>query len=178
MSNIDRDLAREAALRVRYRRAGCPDPKCDVCGEEKVWRLAFKKGLPPICRNCLADRTRDRTREENGRTRAQKAGFSEPRCIVCGEDRFWRLEFDHIAGQNHDATSAPLCTNCHADRTFLQSTEPKGGENPKNVLEVIGRWLLGIAEWFELILDTLYLFGEYLIGLARNGYGTDLKLPR
>jgi hypothetical protein len=25
-----------------------------------------------------------------------------------------------------------------------------------NVFEVIGRWLLGIAEWFELIIEKLY----------------------
>jgi hypothetical protein len=36
-------------------------------------------------------------------------------------------------------------------------------KNPANVLEVIGRWLLGIAEWFELIVEKLYYFGEYLI---------------
>ena len=125
MSKIDRDLVREAAVRSRLRRAGCPDP----------------------------------------------------RCTVCGEGRVWRFELDHLAGQKHDDACSPLCGNCHADRTFLQSLEPSGGEDPKNVFEVIGRWLLGIAEWFELIIEKLYQFGEFLIDLARKGYGGEFSLP-
>jgi hypothetical protein len=63
------------------------------------------------------------------------------------------------------------------ERSFMQSLEPEGGENPKNVFAVIGRWLLGIAEWLELIIEKLYQFGEFLIGLANQGYGTDLQFP-
>jgi hypothetical protein len=59
----------------------------------------------------------------------------------------------------------------------MQNFEPPGGENPRNVFEIIGRWLLGIAEWFELIIEKLYDFGEFLIGLARQGYGEDLRFP-
>ena len=51
-------------------------------------------------------------------------------------------------------------------------------KNPANVLEVIGRWLLGIAEWFELIVEKLYYFGEYLIGLAKQGYGGEFSFPK
>jgi hypothetical protein len=123
MSKVDRDLAREAAIRARFRRAGFPDP----------------------------------------------------RCVICGNDCIWRLELDHVAGQRHDETVRPLCRNCHADRTFLQNLEPPGGDNPKNVFEIIGRWLLGIAEWFELIVEKLYEYGEFLINLAKQGYGGDLR---
>ena len=59
----------------------------------------------------------------------------------------------------------------------MQSREPEGGQDPQNVFEVIGRWLLGIAEWFELIIEKLYEFGEFLISLAKQGYGEDLKFP-
>jgi hypothetical protein len=59
----------------------------------------------------------------------------------------------------------------------MQGCEPPGGDNPKNVFEVIGRWLLGIAEWFELIGEKLYQFGEFLIGLAKQGYGGELSFP-
>jgi hypothetical protein len=41
MSKIDRDLAHEADLRGRFHRARCPDPKCMVCGDERIWRLVF-----------------------------------------------------------------------------------------------------------------------------------------
>jgi hypothetical protein len=183
MSSIDRDLAREGALRARFRRAGCPDPKCVSCGEERIWRLVFKRYTGrnnkewPLCCNCYADRTRNSVDEAAMRERFIRAGFHDPKCVVCVDNCIWRLELDHIASQKHDPTTAPLCGNCHADRTFAQSLEPAGGDNPKNVFEVIGRWLLGIAEWFELIVEKLYEFGEFLIDLAKKGYGGDLTFP-
>jgi len=120
---------------------------------------------------------RDLKREAATRTRRRRTGFPDPRCVICGDDHPWRLQADHIAGQKHDKTTRLLCANHHADRTFAQSLEPPGGENPKNVFEVIGRWLLGIAEWFELIMEKFYLFGDFLIGLARQGYGGELSFP-
>ena len=182
MSKLDRDLAREAALRVALQRAGYADPKCANCGEGRVTRLAFpwRRGEPIrrhriLCRNCLADRRRDRDREPAMRERFRLAGYPDPKCVACGDDRIWHLELDHIAGEKHDDTCSPLCSNCHADRTFLQRLQPNGADNPMNVFEVIGRWLLGIAEWFELIRDKLYQFGEFLINLAKQGYGDELR---
>src|SRR5271169_1400933 len=164
MSKIDRDLAREAAIRARFRRFGFPDPKCVGCGEDRIGRLALvavagprkPKARRPFCRNCYADRSHNPDREPEMRERFEKAGFPDPRCVVCGEGRIWRLELDHIAGQKHDTTCSPLCANCHADRSFLQSLEPPGDENTENPLGVIGRWLLGIAEWLELIVKAWF----------------------
>src|SRR4051794_39848702 len=101
----------------------------------------------------------------------QECGVSDLGCLVCGEDDPDLLEADHIAGRKHDDTTFHLCRNHHALRSDLQREEPKGGSDPKNPLEIIGRWLLGIAQYFELLIDTLRLFGEFLIELARKGYG-------
>jgi hypothetical protein len=92
---------------------------------------------------------RDLAREGRIRARFLKAGFADPRCVICGEDRIWRLELDHVAGQKHDPTLWPLCRNCHADRSFLQYDEPRPSDNPKRTLEVIGRWMLGLAQFLE-----------------------------
>jgi hypothetical protein len=43
--------------------------------------------------------------------------------------------------------------------------------------EVIGRWLLSVAEYFELMCDTFRRFGEFLIDLARQGHGAELSFP-
>ena len=59
----------------------------------------------------------------------------------------------------------------------MQSREPKGGENPQNAFEVIRRWLYGIIEWFEMIIEKLYDIADFLIELARQGYGEGLKFP-
>lgn len=37
--------------------------------------------------------------------------------------------------------------------------------------------LLSMAEYFELIIATLRRFGEFLIGLARQGYGSEFTVP-
>jgi hypothetical protein len=185
MSKIDRDLAREAATRARFRGFGFPDPTCVDCGEDRIWRLALVRvagkkqptARRPLCRNCRADRSHDPARDAAMQERFLAAGFPNPRCVACSEARIWCLELDHIAGQKHDEACSPLCGNCHAERSFLQGLEPPGGENPKNVFEVIGRWLLGIAQYFELLLDKLWDFGEFLIELARQGYGGELSLP-
>jgi hypothetical protein len=176
MSKLDRDLAREAARRARFRKAGCPDPRCHVCGDTNIWHLVLSR-YRPICANCLADRRYDSSSVPEMSDRLRRAGFPDPTCLRCGEDKIWRLELDHIAGRDHDDACAPLCKNCHMERSFMQSLEPEGGVDTKNVFEVIGRWLYGIIEWFELIIEKLYIFAEFLISLARQGYGADLKLP-
>ena len=48
------------------------------------------------------------------------------------------------------------------------------GDNPRNPLEVIGRWLLGISEYFEMLIPNLRRFAEFLINLAKAGHGDGL----
>src|SRR6266702_1031508 len=120
---------------------------------------------------------RDLKREAAIRGRLRQLGCADPVCLVCGEDKPWRLERDHSAGRKHDGHLEVLCRNHHADRTFHQRLEPAGGEDPKNVFEVIGRWMLGIAAYLELIIDKLWQWGEYLISLAAQDYGGELSLP-
>jgi hypothetical protein len=67
--------------------------------------------------------------------------------------------------------------SCHHKRSELQREEPLPTDNPRNVFEVLGRWLLSLREYFELILEMLGRMGEYLIELARQGYGAELKFP-
>ena len=62
-------------------------------------------------------------------------------------------------------------------RSELQREEPPPTENPRNVFEVIGRWLLSVAEYFEIMCETFRRFGEFLIELARQGYGAELEFP-
>lgn len=108
----------------------------------------------------------------------RRLGTDRAMCVICAETNPHVLrhgEMDHIAGRKHDGTTIFLCRNCHAARSELQREEPKGGPDPRNPLEVIGRWLVGIAQYFELLMVTLRRFGEFLIGLARQGYGSDFS---
>ena len=81
---------------------------------------------------------------------------------------------EHPAGRAHDDAIRLLCVNCHRKRTADQRCDPSAGPNPRNVFEVIGRWLLSLASYFELLRETLRRFGEFLISLAKAGYGDDL----
>lgn len=96
-------------------------------------------------------------------------------CILCEEDEVLCLIEDHVAGRKHDDTLCLICENCDCKRTADQRCDPPPGPNPRNVFEVIGRWLLSIASYFQLLKDKLRQFGLFLIGLARTGYGDELS---
>ena len=66
-----------------------------------------------------------------------------------------------------------LCENCDCVRTADPRADPPPGPNPRNVFEVIGRWLLSLASYFDLLKDTLRRFGLFLIDLAKRGYGDE-----
>ena len=105
------------------------------------------------------------------------AGIHNDVCIGCGCDLAEGKEDDHMVGRKHGDLVWPFCVPCHQKRSELQREEPPPTANPRNPLEVIGRWLLSVAEYFELMCATFRPFGEFLIGLAGQGYGAELKLP-
>jgi hypothetical protein len=105
------------------------------------------------------------------------SGIHNEVCLGCGSDLAQGKEDDHMAGRKHSDVVWPLCLPCHYKRSELQREEPPPTDNPRNVLEIIGRWLLSVAEYFELMCDTFRRFGEFLIELARRGYGAELTLP-
>src|SRR5271166_6098986 len=104
-------------------------------------------------------------------------GIHNKVCLFCGGELGTDREDDHIAGCKHDNLVWPLHVGCHRKRSELQREQPPPTDNPRNVLEVIGRWLLSVAEYFELMCETFRRFGRFLIELARQGYGAELKLP-
>jgi hypothetical protein len=103
------------------------------------------------------------------------SGIHNEVCLGCGCDLAQGKEDDHLIGRKHGDLVWPLCLPCHHKRSELQREEPPPSNNPRNVFEVIGRWLLSVAEYFELMCETFRRFGEFLIELARQGYGADLK---
>jgi len=104
-------------------------------------------------------------------------GIHNEVCLGCGCDLADSKEDDHMVGRKHGDRVWPLCIPCHRKRSELQREEPPPTANPRNALEVIGRWLLSVKEYFELMCETLERFGRFLIDLARQGYGAELKLP-
>ena len=117
-------------------------------------------------------------RDAAKRKKYRRLGKDDLCCPVCGETHPAAFELDHVAGQKRHDQTWPLCKTHHAIRTEWQLLEPPPTDNPQNPLEIIGRWLLGMAAYFEMLVTYLKRFGIFLIEIAREGYGADLKLPR
>jgi hypothetical protein len=116
----------------------------------------------------MDDDDREFAREARHRKNLERLGFDDPRCLFCGEDDVRCLELDHVAGRSHSDDVWPLCRNCHATRTDLQKDHPPKVAPPKDSLEVIGRFLLGLADFFEMLIGRLREYGETLIAMATN----------
>jgi len=96
----------------------------------------------------------------------ERLGSTEPRCLHCGEDFPHCLELHHIAGRAMHDDVVISCRNCHRKLTEFQKDHPPILSQPPHVLELIGRYLLGIADLFRLLIGRLDEFGRKLIELA------------
>ena len=108
----------------------------------------------------------------NADIRAQHAkrrlGLPDARCRVCGEDYAGCLEQHHIAGRtNHDETH-PLCRNCHRKASDLQRDHPHQITVPPSFLEVVGHYLIGLADMLRLVAESLVQFGRGLIAQSEQ----------
>lgn len=96
----------------------------------------------------------------------ERLGSNNPRCLHCGEDFAHCLERHHVAGRAMHDDRVIVCRNCHRKVTELQKDHPPILSQPPHFLEVVGRYLLGIADLFRLLIDRLDEFGRKLIELA------------
>lgn len=99
----------------------------------------------------------------------QRLGSSNPQCIVCGEEDWRCLELHHIGQEGFDDLLGIVCRNCHRKASDAQMSHPK----PLNLtepimLERIGHVLIGLADFFELLIEKLRIFGNYLIEMAKQ----------
>lgn len=106
--------------------------------------------------------------ERRKQQRLRKLGTNTPRCGCCGEDRWQTLELHHVAGQAHDDQTVIQCRNCHRVLSDAQRSHPPAQDSVDPYLEMIGRFLLGLADMLELVLERLVEFGNSLIEQARG----------
>jgi hypothetical protein len=96
----------------------------------------------------------------------ERLGTNTPRCIRCGENYAHCLEEHHIAGRAMHDDVVIMCRNCHRKLSETQKDHPQPQSKSPSPLEVIGRYLLGLADLFRLIVERLDQFGRTLIELA------------
>ncbi len=90
-----------------------------------------------------------------------------PCCGTCPEDRWQALEIHHVAGQAYDAdTTIILCRNCHRVASDAQREHPPKQASADAQLEMLGRFLLGLADLLRIAVEKLIAYGQYLIERA------------
>ena len=109
---------------------------------------------------------RERAREKRLRKHYERLGFPNPKCFFCGENDVRCLHLDHIAGREFSDDLWPICANHHAIRTDLQKDHPSKLAGPKDILEVIARFILGLADFLEMMVTKLREYGPILCSEA------------
>ena len=110
----------------------------------------------------------NKAQETRKQKRLEKLGTNNPVCVVCGESDWRCLEEHHIAGQAYGDELSIVCRNCHRKLSDEQKDHPQKVSEPNNNFESIGHFLLGLADLFALIVDTLRSHGRSLIESAKG----------
>jgi hypothetical protein len=110
----------------------------------------------------------DWKREARKQRRLEALGTNEPACSMCPETAWQCMELHHVAGQKHDEATVLLCVNCHRKLSDDQKSLPPFDVVADPVLAAIGQFLLGLAQLFRRIIDTLEEFGRTLVARSNR----------
>ena len=121
---------------------------------------------------------REKRIERQKQNKLERLGTNYPACVICGEVHWNVFEKHHIAGCRYCDETVLHCKNCHAKATALQYGHPPLVDGEPTMEEKIGRLLLGLADFFELLIETLRKFGNYLIEAANNAAESASKVPQ
>ena len=98
--------------------------------------------------------------------RYHKLGTRDPACVCCGHDDPFALELHHIAGRKHHDDLAIVCRRCHPRLSDNQLDHPEDRDGQDASLATIGHYLMGLADLFRMLAQTLAEFGKALIARA------------
>lgn len=95
--------------------------------------------------------------------RLHDLGTNSPRCVACCEDDHRCLERHHIAGRRFDDDTAIVCRNCHRKLSDPQCDHPAPSCATPPLEEIVGHFLLGLADLFELLIQKFRQFAASLL---------------
>lgn len=97
----------------------------------------------------------------------------DPICVTCGKrdpEHPEIYELHHVGQRKHHDDVVIECANCHRTLSDQQRDHvPPRPVEHNNMMTTIGHYLLGLADMFAMIVETLREFGEWLISEARCG---------
>jgi hypothetical protein len=109
-------------------------------------------------------------RERRRQRALERLGSNNPRCVICGHDDPLALELHHIAGRAFGDEKVPVCRNCHRPLSDYQKDHPLGQAKQPGGVEPIRRFLLGLADLFEMVVKRLREFAVRLADLDSGGH--------
>ena len=90
-------------------------------------------------------------------------------CPGCGENRIRGLEVHHVSGVKFGEEAVLLCVICHREVTDWQMTEhPPILEGPPTQEEKEGRFLLGLADVYDVRTNRMRIIGEARIAKGQG----------
>ncbi len=106
-------------------------------------------------------------RETRKQRRLEVLGTNTPRCGTCGHNRWQSIEKHHPSGIARDKeTTLLICRNCHRQLSDDQRDHPAFNPDADKALDMIGHFMLGLADMLRIIIEKLYEFGLELIERA------------
>jgi hypothetical protein len=98
----------------------------------------------------------------------KRVGGQSKQCVICPESYESCIEQHHIAARANHPETHPVCRNCHRKLSDAQRDHPAQVSSPPSLLEVVGHYLLGLADMLVLVAQSLIAFGKDLIAQARQ----------
>lgn len=112
---------------------------------------------------------RELARERRKQSRLDQLGTDRPICSHCLESDWRCLELHHLSENQTTEDCSIECRNCHRKLSDDQKDHPSIDKNhAPSMIERIGYYLLGLADFFRLLVDSLTQFGHLLIDYARH----------
>ncbi len=118
-------------------------------------------------------------REDRLAQHCRRLNTWNPVCVSCPESDPVALELHHIAQRGHHDDVVIVCANCHRKLSDQQRDHeagctlagPTGPSGTGGQMETIGHYLLGLADLFAMLVETLRKFGTWLVSEAnREGH--------
>lgn len=92
-----------------------------------------------------------------------------PICLHCGYGNHpAAMELAHIAPRKFHDDAGVLCANCHREMSDPEKDLPYAPQSINPQMEIIGRYLLALSEWFRRIAETIAAFGAWLLHQAEH----------
>ena len=87
-----------------------------------------------------------------------------PICVGCGySDHPAALELAHIAPREFHDDGVVLCSNCHRAQSDTEKDYSYSPQSDNPEMETIGRYLLALSEFFQMMATRMSEFGHWLL---------------